>query len=66
MVQFVFQLRWIFSCCEVYKLYINLIRYYAWAKGFKKTFIELYLEKNWGPPYYRMKKSFKAPAGEES
>lgn len=26
--------------------------------------MDIYLEKNWGPPYYKIKKSFKLPPGE--
>ena len=36
-----------------------------WARNFKKAFLDIYLEKNWGPPYYRMKKTFKTPDGEK-
>lgn len=42
----------------------NIYSYYNWCKNFKKAFIDLYLEKNWGPPYYKFKKSFKLPEGE--
>ena len=40
---------------------IIMIRYGQWVRGFKKAFLDIYLEKNWGPPYYRMKKTFKNP-----
>lgn len=36
-------------------------RYGQWVRGFKKAFLDIYLEKNWGPPYYRLKKTFKNP-----
>ncbi len=41
-----------------------LPRYSNWCRNNKKAFLDFYLEKNWGPPYYKFKKSYKAPAGE--
>jgi sulfide:quinone oxidoreductase len=49
---------------QPYGKFHNNFSYYNWSKNFKKAFIDIYLEKNWGPPYYRLKKSFKLPAGE--
>ncbi|CAK61041.1 unnamed protein product (macronuclear) [Paramecium tetraurelia] len=45
--------------------FLAALRYYNWCKNFKKAFIDIYLEKNWGPPYYKLKKSFKLPEGEK-
>lgn len=42
------------------------IRYYNWVKNFKKAFMDFYLEKNWGPPYYRIKKSYSDPNAKDS
>jgi sulfide:quinone oxidoreductase len=41
----------------------SFIRYSLWVRGFKKAFMDIYLEKNWGPPYYRIKKTFKSTDG---
>ncbi|CAK65264.1 unnamed protein product (macronuclear) [Paramecium tetraurelia] len=46
--------------------FLAALRYYNWCKNFKKAFIDIYLEKNWGPPYYKIKKSFKLPEGESN
>lgn len=37
---------------------IAKLRYMNWARG-KKGFMDFYLGKNYGPPYYKLKKSFK-------
>jgi NADH dehydrogenase FAD-containing subunit len=37
---------------------ISKVRYSLWVKG-KKGFMDFYLGKNYGPPYYRLKPSFK-------
>lgn len=37
---------------------IAKLRYSNWARN-KKSFMDLYLGKNYGPPYYRLKPSFK-------
>lgn len=31
----------------------------------KKKFLDFYLKKTWGPPYWKFKKSFKELPGEE-
>ncbi|KAM3131529.1 hypothetical protein pb186bvf_016313 [Paramecium bursaria] len=45
--------------------FLASLRYYNWVKNFKKAFLDIYLEKNYGPPYYRFKKSFSAPDQEK-
>jgi len=40
---------------------ISKIRYSLWVKG-KKSFMDFYLGKNYGPPYYRLKQTFKEGA----
>lgn len=37
--------------------------YHKFSKATKKSFIGLYLFKNWGPPYGKIKKSFPAVKG---
>lgn len=34
------------------------LRYLYWAKSQKKKFMQYYLFKNWGPPYYKKMKTF--------
>ena len=37
---------------------LSYLRYYYWGKNMKKKFIQFYLFKNWGPPFYKFKKRF--------
>lgn len=41
------------------------IRYLNYCKTKLKKFLDFYLFKNWGPPYYKLKKSFKELPKEE-
>lgn len=34
------------------------VRYLYWAKNHKKKFLQYYLFKNWGPPFYKKMKTF--------
>jgi len=46
---------------------ISKLRYLNWARLQKKGFLDLYLGKTYGPPYYRLKPSFKETgAGKEA
>jgi len=46
---------------------IARLRYYNWAKNQKKKFLGYYLFKTWGPPYGKLKKTFKdSPGGKEA
>ena len=38
---------------------ISKLRYINWARNQKKGFMDFYLGKNYGPPFYRIKKTFK-------
>lgn len=46
---------------------ISTLRYYYWARNQKKKFLGYYLFKTWGPPTFRIKKTFKdTPGGKEA
>jgi len=46
---------------------IAKLRYINWARNQKKGFMDFYLGKTWGPPFYRIKKTFKElGAGKEA
>lgn len=37
---------------------VAYLRYLYWGKNMKKKFMQFYLFKNWGPPFYKFKKRF--------
>lgn len=37
---------------------ISWLRYLYWAKSQKKKFLQYFLFKNWGPPYYKKMRTF--------
>lgn len=45
---------------------IASMRYYFWAKNQKKRFAGWYMKKSWGPPTFKLKRTFAKPAGEQS
>lgn len=45
---------------------ISKLRYLNWARLQKKGFMDLYLGKSYGPPYYRIKKTFKEAGGKDA
>lgn len=42
---------------------ISAARYWFWSSKMKGKFLDLYMAKLWGPPYYKTKKTFKELPG---